>query len=61
MASTSSGGYTAPVGLEGDTNTSSLVRSVVAASSCSTETRKPVDWSVSTTTGSAPVSEIASG
>ena len=41
MASTSSGGYTAPVGFDGDTNSSTLVRSVRAASSWSTVTRKP--------------------
>jgi hypothetical protein len=38
MASTCSGLYTAPVGLEGETKTSALVRSVVAASSWSTVT-----------------------
>ena len=36
MASTSSTGYTAPVGFDGDTNMSAFVRSVTAASSCST-------------------------
>ena len=41
IASTSSGGYTAPVGLLGDTNNSAFVRGVHAASSWSTVTRKP--------------------
>ena len=43
MASTSSGGYTAPVGLLGDTNSSAFVRGVRAASSCSTVTRNSAD------------------
>jgi hypothetical protein len=47
--------------LDGEQNSSTLVRGVRAASSCSTVTRKPVDWSVPTTTGVAPQSEIASG
>ena len=41
IASTSPRGYTAPVGLLGDTNSSTFVRGVRAASSCSTVTRKP--------------------
>ena len=61
MASTSSGGYTAPLGLSGDTNRSAFVRGVRAASSCSTVTRKPVDSSVSSTTGTPPASAIDSG
>ena len=54
IASTSSTGYTAPVGLLGDTNSSALVRSVTAASSWSTVTRKPVVSSVGSTTGTPP-------
>ena len=61
MASTSSGGYTAPLGLSGDTNRSTLVRSVRAASSCSTVTRNPADSSVGITTGTPPASVIDSG
>ena len=38
-----------------------LVRGVSAASSCSTVTRKPVDSSVCTMTGTPPASVIASG
>src|SRR5580765_238050 len=58
IASTSSGGYTAPVGLLGDTNSSTLVRGVTAASSCSIETRKPVASVVGSTTGTPPPSVI---
>jgi len=61
MASTSAGGYTAPVGLPGDTKSSALVRGVHAASSCSTDTRKPLAWSVDSTTGVPSASAIASG
>ena len=39
MAFTCSGAYTAPVGFDGDTKSSTLVRSVRAASSWSTVTR----------------------
>ena len=51
MASISSLGYTAPVGLDGETKSSTLVAGVRAASSWSTVTRKPLDASVATTTG----------
>ena len=61
MASTSAGGYTAPVGLEGDTNSRILVRSVTAASSWSTVTRNPVRSSVGSTTGTPPARRIGSG
>ena len=61
MASTSATGYTAPVGLEGDTNRSAFVRSVTAASSWSTVTRNPVVSSVGSTTGTPPASAIGSG
>ena len=61
MASTSSGGYTAPVGFEGDTKSRILVRSVVAASSWSTVTRNPVVSSVGITTGTPPASAMGSG
>ena len=61
MASTSSTGYTAPVGLLGDTNSNAFVRSVTAASSWSTVTRKPVISSVWSTTGTPPESAIGSG
>jgi hypothetical protein len=47
-------GYTAPVGLDGDTNKRTLVRGVRAASRSSTETRKPVDSSLGTATGTPP-------
>src|SRR6478672_12910363 len=61
MASTSSGGYTAPVGLLGDTNNNTFVRGVTAASSCSIETRKPVASVVGSTTGTPPPSAMHSG
>src|SRR5262249_14806111 len=61
MASTSAGGYTAPVGLLGDTNSIAFVRGVRAASSCSTVTRNSVASVVGTTTVAPPASEIASG
>ena len=61
IASTSSGGYTAPVGLLGDTNSSALVRGVRAASSCSTVTRNPSTSVVGSTTGTPPASAIVSG
>src|SRR6185369_7300789 len=61
IASTSSGGYTAPVGLLGDTNSSAFVRGVTAASSCSIETRKPLDSVVGSSTGTPPPSVITSG
>ncbi len=61
MASISSRGYTAPVGLEGETNTSALVASVRAASSCSTEARKPAAAVVGTGTVTAPANAIGSG
>ena len=46
IASTSAGGYTAPVGFDGDTNSSTLVLGVRAASSCSTVTRNSADSGV---------------
>ena len=61
IASTCSGEYTAPEGLSGLTNRSTLVRSVHAASSCSTVTWKPVSSVVSITFGTPPASVIASG
>jgi len=51
MASISSWLYTAPVGFDGDTNSSTLVRSVRFASRSATVALKPVDSSVSTMTG----------
>src|SRR6266511_1074709 len=61
IASTCSGGYTAPVGLDGEQNSSTLVRSVRAASSASTEARYPVVSSVGTSTATPPARAIASG
>ena len=61
MAATCSGGYTAPDGLSGLTNSSTLVRGVHAASSWSTVTWKPVSSVVSTTLGTPPARAIASG
>ena len=61
IASTSSGGYTAPVGLLGETNSSAFVRGVQAASSWSIVTRKPVASDVGSTTGTPPPSVITSG
>src|SRR5450432_2981954 len=61
IASTSSGGYTAPVGLLGETKSSALVRGVTAASSCSIETRNPVTSVVGSTTGTPPPSVMISG
>ena len=61
MAATCSGGQTAPDGLSGLTNRSTLVRSVRAASSWSIVTWKPVSSVVSTIFGTPPASVIASG
>ena len=61
IASTSAGGYTAPVGLLGETKSSALVRGVRAASSWSTVTRKPSTSVVGSTTGTPPPSAIVSG
>ena len=61
IASISSRGYTAPVGLDGDTKSRTLVAGVRAASSWSTVTRKPLDASVWTTTGTPPARAMASG
>src|SRR5262245_64901708 len=61
MAATDSGGYTAPDGLSGLTNSSTLVRSVHAASSWSTVTWKPVSSVVSITFGTPPARVTASG
>ena len=61
MASTSSGRYTAPVGLDGDTKSSTLVRGVRAASSWSTVTLNPASHVVGTSTGTPPARRIASG
>ena len=61
IASISSRGYTAPVGLDGETKSSALVFGVQAASRSSTEERKPVVSSEETTTGVPPARRIASG
>src|SRR3954470_9170647 len=61
MASTSSGGYTAPVGLLGDTKSNALVRGVTAASSCSIVTRKPMSAVVGSSTGTPPPNAMHSG
>jgi hypothetical protein len=61
MAFISAGGYTAPLGLPGDTKNNAFVRGVLAASSCSTVTRNSVASVVGTTTGSPPARVIASG
>src|SRR6478672_4613093 len=61
IASTSFGGYTAPVGLLGDTNSNALVRGVTAASSCAIDTRKPDASVVGSTTGTPPPSVMISG
>ena len=61
MAATSSRGYTAPVGLDGDTKTSTLVRGVRAASSWSTVTRKPLVSSVGSSTTTPPENRTGSG
>ena len=61
IASTSSGGYTAPVGLLGETKSIAFVRGVTAASSCSTVTRKPDASVVGNTIGTPPPSAISSG
>ena len=61
MASISSRGYTAPVGLDGDTKRSALVLGVQAASRSSTEERKPVVSSDDTTTGVPPARAMDSG
>ncbi len=53
--------YTEPVGLLGDTNSSALVRSVRAASSCSTVTRNAVPSVVGSTTETPSASAIDSG
>src|SRR6185369_12291455 len=61
IASTSAGGYTAPLGFDGDTNTNAFVRGVTAASSWSSVTRNPAATVVGTTTGTPPPSAIDSG
>ena len=61
IAFVSSGVYTEPVGLLGDTNTRAFVRGVSAVSSWATVTLKSVDSSVSRMTGLPPASSIASG
>src|ERR1700689_3225811 len=61
MASISCRGYTAPVGLDGDTKSNALVRGVHARSRSSTEERKPVVSSEETMTGVPPASAMASG
>ena len=58
---TMAGGYTAPVGLDGDTNSRTLVRGVRAASRSSTLARKPERSSVRTGTVTPPASAIDSG
>ncbi len=61
IASTSSRGYTAPVGFDGDTNSSAFVAGVTAASSCSMVTRKPFASCVASSTVRPPASAIDSG
>ena len=61
MASIWSREYTAPVGLDGDTKSSALVRGVQWRSRSSTEDLKPVVSSEDTTTGVPPASAIDSG
>ena len=61
MAATSSGRTTAPVGFEGETKTSNLVRGVRARSRSSTVTRKPFASLVITGTGTPPARYTASG
>jgi hypothetical protein len=61
MASTSSRGYTAPVGFDGDTNTMALVFGVRAASSWSTVTRKPAVSGAKISTGTPPARRMGSG
>ena len=51
----------APVGFDGDTNRIAFVRSVQAASSCSTVTRKPSATVVAIGTGTPAASATASG
>src|SRR3954447_4968010 len=60
MAFISAGGYTAPLGLRGDTKNNAFVRGVLAASSCSTVTRNSVASVVGRTTGSPPARVIGS-
>src|SRR5699024_7069390 len=50
-----------PVGLDGDTNTSALVFSVLAASSCSTLILYAVSAPANTSTGMPPASLMDSG
>ena len=61
MASISSRGYTAPVGLEGETKSSAFVLGLQAASRSSTEERKPVVSSDDTNTGVPPARAMDSG
>src|SRR5579884_4200315 len=61
ISSTSSGGYTAPVGLLGETNNNALVRGVHARSSCSIDTRNSVASVVGNTTGTPPAIVMHSG
>ena len=61
MASTSSGGYTAPVGLDGDTNSSALVRGVRAAVELLDRDLNPASQLVWTSTGTPPARRITSG
>jgi len=61
MASISSAGYTAPVGLEGETNIRALVAGVRASSSWSTVTRKPDAVSVDRGTAVPPARAMDSG
>ena len=53
--------YTDPVGFDGDTNTSTVVRGVRAASSCSTVTLYSWSAPANTSTGMPSASAIASG
>src|SRR5271156_675069 len=61
MASTSSRGYTAPVGLDGDTKSNALVLGVQASSRSSTLERNPVASSERPYPGVPPASWIDSG
>jgi hypothetical protein len=60
-ASVSSREATAPVGLDGEHHSSTFVRSVRAASSCSIDGRNSASGPQVTTTGTPPASVIASG
>ena len=61
MAMVSAREYTEPLGLSGETKSNTLVRGVLARSSCSTVTLNSVCSVVSITLGTPPASAIASG